>query len=96
MSPTIQVSTAYPRENLLYRVWQVSMTYCDGITAVHTHVDRDTATDEYAGLLGEALEPTVTHPNARHIRTVSLTVANDLGEQVAQVTTGPISCADRD
>lgn len=74
--------------------YEVGIVYCDDTNFTHQHEDVAAATAEYVQMITEAVAPSNTHPEGRHVREVSLTVFDD-GEAKRFVESGVIACEDR-
>jgi len=78
--------------------WQVGITYCDGRVVLQDFGPEKgvrTAVLSYAEMLAEALAPSVSLPNARHSRMVTL-IGYDAGHLlVHHVHSGLIGCSHR-
>lgn len=72
--------------------YEVLIEYCDDTMFTHDHTVAMNATTEYAERILEAIEPSMGHPEARHVRQVWLVV---WGEKMLKVTSGVFLCEHR-
>lgn len=72
--------------------YEVGVTYCDGTRFQHHHDEVQGATREYARMLAEACEPTLTHPDARHVAQISLYRLDRNGDLIGFVQTPVLPC----
>jgi hypothetical protein len=73
--------------------YKVGITFCmDDVVFVHDHEDASSACAEYAQMLLEAIEPSASAPEARHIRMVSLVGFNDSGFPTLHFNTPIFPC----
>jgi plasmid stabilization system protein ParE len=77
------------------RTFEIEITYCDDTRFTHSHEEARDATEEYAETLREAIEPTAEHPEARHVRLVSMTILDELDRVVRRINSGVFPCEDR-
>ena len=75
--------------------FEVGITYCDDTNFLHLHTNIAEAAKEYADMLTEAVSPTTTEENARHVRMVTLVVRDQTEAVVRHINTGVIECEDR-
>jgi hypothetical protein len=76
--------------------YKIVTTFCDDVQMDSTHDLVDEATKAYAKQVAEAIEPTATHPEARHVRKVEFLAIDDQGNDVQYTAAGPFGCADRE
>jgi hypothetical protein len=76
--------------------YEVGFAYCNDVRFEHHHDDVKEATQEYAGLLAEAIEPTPGENSGKvHLREVWL-LAYDSERQVShQMDSGVFNCEHR-
>ena len=75
--------------------FKVVTAFCDDVIQDHEHSVLIAATKEYANKVAEAIEPTMGHPEARHVRFVEFFAYNDEGGEEQYTSAGPFACADR-
>lgn len=75
--------------------FKVVTTFCDDVIQDHEHSVLIAATKEYANKVAEAIEPTMEHPEARHVRQIEFMALDDDGNQEQYTSAGPFGCADR-
>ena len=75
--------------------FQIAITYCEGTVFLHEHNGEnhlEGALEEYTAMLKEAIEPTLTDPNARHIRMVTLVGYDEEGRLAHHIDSGLFPC----
>ena len=77
------------------RLFEINVVFCNDISFTHGHTVAIEATSEYAKMLREAIEPTMEHPDARHVRLVTLVIYDEFGGQLRSVDSGIFPCEDR-
>jgi hypothetical protein len=75
--------------------YKVVTTFCDDVVQDHEHSVLIVATKEYANKVAEAIEPTMPHPEARHVRQIEFMAFDEDDNQVQYTSAGPFACADR-
>jgi len=76
--------------------YRVITTFCDNVVQEHVHEVLINSTTEYADKLAEAIEPTMEHPKARHIRIIEFQViTDDEAGTIRKVGSPVFPCADR-
>lgn len=88
-------AAAGPQATVLF---QVGITYCDGRVLLHDFSGSKavkSSTQEYAEMLAEALQPSVSLPHARHIRMVTLIGFDADHLPVHHIHSGLIGCTHR-
>jgi hypothetical protein len=75
--------------------YKVVTTFCDDVVLDHDHEDLKEAAEEYTSQLAQAIEPSMEHPEARHVRRVEFYAMNETNEQDQFCFAGPFECEDR-
>ena len=76
--------------------YEVGITYCNDRNFTHSHTDLGEATQEYATMLGVALDPTLLHGDeSKHVRMVTFLGFDELGQVVQHVNSPVFECDDR-
>lgn len=70
----------------------VTLTYCNNIEFTHKHETVKEATEEYAKMLAEAIEPVGELSEALHVRKVTMQIDRD-GEITHFVHSGVFECS---
>lgn len=76
------------------RTYEINVQYCNDITLSHSHLTARDATAEYAQMISEAIEPTMGHPEAKHVRRVTM-VIKDEDAPTRFIDSGVFPCEDR-
>jgi hypothetical protein len=75
--------------------YKIVTTFCDDIQMDSVFDLVEEATKDYANRVAEAIEPTTTNPEARHIRLVEFLAIDDEGKDAQYTAAGPFACTDR-
>jgi hypothetical protein len=76
--------------------YKVVTTFCDDVQMDSTHDLVEEATKAYANRVAEAIEPTSTHPHARHVRKIEFLAIDEHDNDLQYTSAGPFGCADRE
>jgi hypothetical protein len=83
----------------LASIYEVAVTYCNGISFVHNHDDAQSACSEYAGMIAKGLvpelidqEPGIDKENFRHVRMVSMLRFNEDGTVGRHINSDVFPC----